>query len=545
MDSYTPRCQELKWCVFSQLTSGEFMAKRNKSRDGLKNRVEYFVLTHFRPVWDFIYNHPRLNRAAKKFMLNKKLYTIPSRPYPYSTWGAYTSWESLTDKSYNSRFLPPAEKFNQQLPPIGEVAKLFIRPAGSVKYSYRTSLLLPVFASWFIDSFFRTDRSNNLKNHSTHQLDLSQLYGFNRKANELLRTMQGGKLKSQFINGEEYPPYCYEQGERKPEFKDLTLALPWYDINSDKKNELFATTERGNIQTGYMMFNVLFMREHNRICGLLAQQYPDWDDERLFQTARNICIVLMLKIVIEEYVHHLAPYCFKFTISAEPFYHEKWYRQNWMTAEFNLLYRWHSMMPDKIIMGGQKIASEETAYNNRLITDLGLGALFESHSLQPASKIALFNTPSFLFPLEEASIKMARDSQLASYNDYREFFDLPRITDFQQITGDDAVIAALKRVYDHPDNMELFVGLFAEEPWSSTSVLPYLMGRIVVIDAVQNIFTNPLLSENVFNADTFSPLGMEIIAQTHSISDIVHRNIPQKNKEFFISFSVPDKLLHN
>ena len=35
---------------------------------------------------------------------------------------------------------------------------------------------------------------------------------------------------------------------------------------------------------------VLWLREHNRVADLLARQHPAWDDQQLFDTARNIII---------------------------------------------------------------------------------------------------------------------------------------------------------------------------------------------------------------------------------------------------------------
>ncbi|MFD0395683.1 peroxidase family protein [Streptomyces nogalater] len=63
-----------------------------------------------------------------------------------------------------------------------------------------------------------------------------------------------------------------------------------------------------------MALNVLFLREHNRVAGVLAAAHPDWDDERLFQTTRNTLIVLMIRVMLEEYINHITPYHFGFVL---------------------------------------------------------------------------------------------------------------------------------------------------------------------------------------------------------------------------------------
>jgi prostaglandin-endoperoxide synthase 2 len=54
--------------------------------------------------------------------------------------------------------------------------------------------------------------------------------------------------------------------------------------------------------------HALFLREYNRIAGVLAADKPDWDDERLFETSRMVMIVLLLKLVVEEYLRHIGPF---------------------------------------------------------------------------------------------------------------------------------------------------------------------------------------------------------------------------------------------
>jgi peroxidase len=39
---------------------------------------------------------------------------------------------------------------------------------------------------------------------------------------------------------------------------------------------------------GLISVHTLFLREHNRLCGLVVGQHPDWDDERIYQTVKLI-----------------------------------------------------------------------------------------------------------------------------------------------------------------------------------------------------------------------------------------------------------------
>ncbi|CAA9536290.1 MAG: Animal haem peroxidase [uncultured Thermoleophilia bacterium] len=99
------------------------------------------------------------------------------------------------------------------------------------------------------------------------------------------------------------------------------------------------------------------------------------------------------------------------------------------------------------------------------------------------------------------------------------------MTAFEQISSDERVRRGLRDVYGHVDEIEFYVGLFAEDR-RPNSVLPSLIGRMVGIDAFSQAFTNPLLAPRIYTAATFSPLGMEVIRTTRTLSDVVHRNLP-------------------
>lgn len=516
---------------------------RDTSRDGCINKFEQFFLTNFKCMWKILQRINILQRWINKILINYVVYKLPARPHPFSTRSPYTSWDSLTDKTWIGRHLPPDPEFNAdgKLPSLEALAALFQKKEGQTIYSEKSTLLFPYWVQWLTDGFLRVDSEDRLKNTSNHQLDLSPVYGLKRESTEKLRSGQGGKLKSQMINGEEYPPYLYEDPENnifKEEFKDLYVPLRRVreEVPAEKKAKFFAMgVERANVQIGYVMINVLCLREHNRLCDLLEISYPDWDDERLFQTARNILTVIILKIVVEEYVNHITPYHFKIIVDPASFTKEKWYRTNWMTVEFSLVYRWHSALPEQLIYNGKEIPMEETLWSNELLTDKGLGELFEEASSQAGTQIGLFNTPNFLIPVELASVSWGRQTQMASYNDYRELAKYPRVTDFDQITGDKETQNLLRELYEHVDNIELYVGLYAEAARKNAAV-PLLIERLIAVDAFSVVLTNPLLAERVFNEKTFSKVGWQEIQNTNTLADLVHRNIPEQDKEYTVTF---------
>ena len=513
---------------------------RSTARDGLADQIEAFVTTRGKPIWDLIQAIPPARRAVNKALTNLAIYKFPTRPNPFSTMADYTSWDSLTDRSFDSRHLPAARTIDPALPEIEAFKDLYTRQ--EFIESPKSTVLFSYFAQWFTDGFLRSDRatpSDPRKNQSNHEIDLTNLYGLNPNVARQLRTLEGGQLKSQQIAGEEFPPYLCESGEIKPEFSLITV-VDFDQQSADTRDQLFAMgSDTSNLQVGFVLHNVLFLREHNRIAKELAAAYPGWDDERLFATARNILTVLLMKIVLEDYINHITPTIFQISLDPGRFPNERWYRQNWMAIEFNLLYRWHPLVPSSYLIGDQEVPIANTLYNTEIPKRHGLGALFEAASLQPAGQLTLGNTPAELWYVEALSIQAARANRLRSYNDYRQLSRTPRITEFDQITGSIRVRDGLKRLYRHVDNIEFYVGLFAEAV-PENGVLPNLMGKMVALDAFSQVYTNPLLAPRIYNQETFSPLGMEIITSTKTLSQVVNRNVPHHPGGYYVSMTRKD-----
>ncbi len=523
------------------MTAGGAKA-RGIATDGAANRLRFLALTSGRPFWELVQAIEPVRRRLNASLIDHAIREMPPRPEPLSTMADYTSWASLTDRTYSGRHVPPVTGAEGGRPTPERAADLFTRGDTMIPCP-RSTVLFAYFAQWFTDGFLRGDTNvprDPRKNSSNHHIDLNQVYGLHEAATAALRVFDGGRLKSQFINNGEFPPYLCDNGKIKPEFAPLSV-IRFGELTDTQRDTLFATgSDRGNGQIGFTMLTVLFLREHNRIAGLLAEEYPQWDDERLFQTARNILIVLLIKLVVEEYINHITPYHFRFTLDerlSAMLANASWHRENWASVEFNLVYRWHSLIPSYLSVGGRDLPMAQTLFAGALIPDPGLGRLFEDASHQRAGRIGLFNTDPVLRPVDVVSIADSRVLNLAPYNSYREHCRFPRVRSFDQVSGDERVSGALRELYRDVDDLDLYVGLFAEEPGAPDAMLPPLLTKIIAIDAFSQALTNPLLAPRVFNAATFSPYGLQIIATTRTLSDVLHRNVPEDPRPRFVSMT--------
>jgi len=480
--------------------------------------------------WDW------LGRILNKAIINATVNSCRHRPHIYSTAHDYVSWTSLTERRWSARHLPPAAP--RDLPPVDQVLDLFRARDGGQALCPKSTLLFPTFAQYLTDGFIRTrmphqgePESVRLQNTSNHEIDLSPLYGRTAEQTGALRLRSEtfgarGRLKTQTIDGEDYAPFLFDEAGLavKSEFAALDPPLGLHHLPPEKKAKLFAFGgDRANSVPSVAAMNTLFLREHNRLASLIETANPDWDDERVFETARNTVIVLFIKIVIEEYINHIAPTPIRLRADPSVAWDAPWNKPNWITTEFSLLYRWHALIPERVIWAGRDYPVADTFMNNALLLNAGLGRAFAELAAQPATELGPRNTAAALLPMEEASVRQDRLSRTPPYADYRAYVKLKKPRRFAQMTKDKPTRARLKDLYGAPDHVEFFVGLFCETR-AVNSPLPPLVLRMVAVDAFSQALTNPLLSRHAFNADTFSPIGWDAIQATHTLKDVLVRN---------------------
>lgn len=509
-------------------------------------RLVFGLALRLSAVW------PWFGRLLNRLGINGIVNKARSRPHPWSTAHDYISWTSLTDQRYSARHLPAVEP--GPLPAVGDVSKLFKRSAGQ-RLDEKSTCLFPTFAQYLTDGFIRTRMPNTskgdpeslrLQNTSNHQIDLCPLYGRNVLQTTALREKSAdparrGRLKSQMLDQEEHAPFLFNaDGSAKPEFADLDPPLGVDNVTDPgRKAKLFAFGgDRANTVPQVAAMNTLLLREHNRLAGELARINTDWDDDRVFETARIILIVIFIKIVVEEYINHISPSPIPFTMDAAVAQRAPWNRPNWITTEFSLLYRWHSLVPDQLTFGGTVYAIPQIMMNNGPFLEGGLRRMFVDLSSQKAGQLGPFNTADALVAVEEASIRQGRLSKLAPYVDYRKYVSLPRPDTFEDISSNPEVVAVLKSAYRKVEDVEFFVGLFAEDPVPNSTLSPLILA-MVAIDAFSQALTNPLLSEHVFKPTTFTEFGWNEIHRTRSISDLVDRNSPSVPERQRITMTQP------
>jgi prostaglandin-endoperoxide synthase 2 len=524
-------------------------------------------------------------------LINRGVTSTIARPQAYTLWTPrpiqpivrntdppvdYITWTGLVDRQYTGRHLPPApQSYMDRLPPLANDSKHPVQPPPKTVLdlykrdhfipSANCSALLCFFAQWFTDSFLRKHPVDERLNTSNHEIDLCQIYGLDAETARRLRTLQNGKLRTS-ADGR-FPDRLYGSDNRvNPHYENMPYIR--YHINKQSLEEivlgsltggeqdtskklvdpreiahrrahLYATgLERGNSTILYTAISTIFIREHNRLCELLHAAHPTWDDDRLFEIARNINIVMVLNLTINEYINQLAQPPIKLFLDRTFAEKEHWYRANRIAIEFGLLYRWHSFVPDGLQIANKRLNHLEYRFNNALLESYGAATVIAAASREPAGRVGMHNNPEYLWQAEYAAHQFARNQRVRPYNEYRVFFGQKPIKDFKELTGDDQLANELAQLYRDVDDVEFLVGLFAQKR-SGPAVLPGLLNAMVAVDAFSQILTNPLLSQNVYGPDAFSELGMKIIDKTTSFDMLVERNRMGEDYPNPASFAYP------
>src|SRR3954451_6382581 len=97
------------------------------------------------------------------------------------------------------------------------------------------------------------------------------------------------------------------------------------------------------------------------------------------------------------------------------------------------------------------------------------------------------------------------------------------MTSWTQLTHDAHVSKRLQELYGDIEQVEWYVGIFAED-YPDYMMMGELLTFMVANDAFTQALSNPLLARNVFNEETFTNTGLGIINDTERLEEIAARN---------------------
>lgn len=96
-----------------------------------------------------------------------------------------------------------------------------------------------------------------------------------------------------------------------------------------------------------------------------------------------------IKIVIEDYVEHLAYYNIKIKFKPEVLFGESFQYQNKINVEFNHLYHWHPLLPDEFNISGTIYQMKDFMFHSELVVKHGISAFTDSLSRQRAGQVGI------------------------------------------------------------------------------------------------------------------------------------------------------------
>ncbi len=300
-------------------------------------------------------------------------------------------------------------------------------------------------------------------NEITSWIDASMVYGSDSVRATALRTMDGtGRLRT-------------SEGNLLP-FNEGGLA----NAGGSSASLFLAGDVRANEQVGLTAMHTLFVREHNRLAGQIAQDNPNLSGDEIYERARQIVGAEVQVITYREYLPlllgpgRLAPY--------------SGYRAEIDASIANVFatggYRYgHSALSPTLLRlnaQGNPIAEgnlplRDGYFSPQRITDEGgIAPVLRGLAKQVCQRIDplvvddvrnfLFGAPGAGgFDLAALNIQRGRDHGLPGYNEVREAYGLARAQSFAAITSSPEIRQRLQDAYASVDDVDLWVGGLAED----------------------------------------------------------------------------------
>lgn len=533
-DSYECDCTNLQF--YGKHCEHPTFMKRIKLWLKPSSDTTHYILVDPKFKWllSIVNNVPFLRRALMKYIYLSRSDILDSPPI-YHSGHDYTTLEAAFNRSYYARTLPPVPKEcptpmgtkgPKELPDVDELIKKFFTRTRFLPNPIGSNVLFTFFAQHFTHMFFKTDFQRGPEfQWGGHGVDVTSVYGKDKDAENKLRSFSGGKFKMQILNGEEYPVLVKQTGAE--------MTYPSY-VSEENKFALGHSVF--GLLPGLFVYSTIWMREHNRVCDILSEIHPTWDDERLFQTAKLVILGETIKIVVEDYVQHLSNYNFNLLFEPELLFGESFQYQNRITLEFNHLYHWHPLMPNTLNVSGTEYAMKDYMFHSELVLKHGLVNVLDSMIHQRAGLVSHHNHGPATIPVLRDSILHQRQLRLQPLNNYRRRFNLPVYKSFEELTGEKVMAAELEKLYHDIDAVEMYVGMLVEKR-RYRGMFGSSITEIGAPFSVKGLLSNYICSPQYWRPSTFGgDIGFNIV-RTATLEKLFCQNI--KGKCPRVTFKVP------
>lgn len=355
-------------------------------------------------------------------------------------------------------------------------------------------------------------------NRITAFLDGSMVYGSDQTRANALRTFSGGRLAT---SAGDLPPF---------NTAGLEVAN---GLNANPATLFLCGDVRANEHIALTSFHTLFLREHNRLAGLLAAADPTLTDEQLYQQARKIVGALIQVISYQEFLPALVgnfPAYTGYDSTVDPGIDVLF-----STAGYRLGHTMVSPTLPRLQANGQPIAQGNLAIRDGffqpqlLVQEGGIDPVFRglaNSSMQTVDTRLVDDLRNFLFgppgagglDLASLNLQRGRDHGLPDYNSVRVQFGLPAATSFADITSAVAHQQQLAMAYASVNDIDPWVGLLSEDPVAGGVVGPTL--RAILVEQFQRLRTGDRFYYR--NDPSLGPL-LGVLEATR-LSDVIRRN---------------------
>jgi hypothetical protein len=169
-------------------------------------------------------------------------------------------------------------------------------------------------------------------------------------------------------------------------------------------------------------------------------------------------------------------------------------------------------------------------FNTKMLDKHGISGILDAFAHQIAGEA---NGPNFdpvvgIYVAKQI-IQYGRSLRIQPLNSYRRQVGLPPYTTFEEMTDDPKTLEALKKLYQHPDAVEMFTGMFIEKRRPGG-----LFGATItqrgIPSTFQGVFGHPLLSEQYWRPSTYGgEAGWNIVNEPCTLEQLIRRNTPKWN----------------